>query len=699
METERFSGQQIDRYRILKHIARGGMADVYLAEDVDLRRKVAVKVMLETLSLEPEFVQRFRREAQTVAKLDHTNIVQVYSTGLTATKQPYIAMQFIEGGSLQERLAQLAQRGKLLTTEQALNIARQLALALAVAHRAKIVHRDLKPSNVLIRPDGTPVLVDLGIVSVSSGDKLTQTGSLIGTPSYMSPDQVRGLPLDGRSDIYSLGIILYEMLAGTRPFEAEESIAVLHKQVYEEAVPVQKRRPDVSHHTQYVVETCMKKDPAQRFQTAEQLIQAIDHALQAEGVAGPNPHATQVLTSLPDSALISRRKAVRVPTVETRSQRKIPIWVVVTFVVLVASVGAVLVLQQDGRSSNDFGAGTQAAPDPSQTPGQLVVAQPTATPTELSNQPAPATSTNTPEVAPSPEPTATQTLAPTLTATMRPSVTPVQPEPTPTEALSPVHIGRDGVEMRLVPGGPFIMGSTPGQVEQAIALCRRNPDGDSCAQTDFASEMPQREVLISPFYMDVTEVTNSQYRTCATAGVCQPPREGSGTYRRDAYYDRPEFDAYPVVWITWFDARDYCAWAGKRLPTEAEWEKGARGEDGRIFPWGNLFSSDRANTQDRGRESIEPAGRYRSGASPYDLLDMAGNVWEYVADWHDPNYYFNGPDQDPTGPNSSPSGQRVLRSGSYANYQHYARVANRGAVTPDSSTQFRGFRCVMDAKQ
>lgn len=696
METERLGGQQIDRYRVLGHIARGGMADVYLAEDVDLRRKVALKVMLETLSIEPEFVQRFRREAQTVARLDHPNIVQVYSTGLTPTNQPYIAMQFIEGGSLRERLAQLVDRGKLLTTEQALNIARQLALALGVAHRANIVHRDLKPSNVLIRPDGIPVLVDLGIVAVSSGAKLTQTGSLIGTPSYMSPDQVRGLKLDGRSDIYSLGIILYEMLTGRRPFEAEESIAVLHKQVYEEAVPVQKRRPDLSVHTQYVVETCMAKEPAQRFQTAEQLVQAIDQALQAEGVAGPNPSATQVLTHLPDSALISRRRVVRVPTVERKPKRKVPIWAVVTFLVLVVAVVAAIMLRPRGEDAVPTVQSDVVLPETSNTPDQLIAQQPTA---DTGVLPPTLTATLPAEPSETPLPAATETEIPIDTPTLPPTNTPLPPSPTPTKALPLVLNGADGVEMHLVPGGAFLMGSTPGQVEQAVALCTDNPDGDSCAAREFASEMPQHEVYISPFYMDLSEITNLQYRACVNAGGCQPPREGSGTYRRSAYYDRPEFNAHPVVWVTWFDARDYCAWAGKRLPTEAEWEKAARGEDARLYPWGNSFREDRANTQDRGVEAIQPVGQYPAGASPYGLLDLAGNVWEYVADWLDPNYYFNAPNEDPRGPNSSPSGERVLRGGSYANYNHYARAANRGAVTPDSSTQFRGIRCVMDVTQ
>ncbi len=707
MDTEQFIGQQIDRYIIVNHIARGGMADVYLAEDIDLKRKVALKVMLEMLAADPQFVQRFRREAQTVAQLDHPNIVQVYSTGLTPSKQPYIAMQFIEGGSLQEKLEQLDARGKLLTTEQALNITRQLALALGVAHDAHIVHRDLKPSNVLIRPDGTPVLVDLGIVAVRGGDKLTQTGSLIGTPSYMSPDQVRGLPLDGRSDLYSLGIILYEMLSGTRPFMAEEPIAVLHKQVYEEHVSLQRRRPDLSPATIKIVDTCLKKDPEERYKNAEELVQAIDQAIQAEGASGPDPRAIQVLTHLHDSSLISRQQFVRVPTEEHYPQpypprsrpqprpqpvpqpsdrRTVPPWVIVTLLVIVAVVALVLGMELFGGDEVTPIASTVSLP-PTDTPPPVVAE--VVTQTVIIEVPVTTTIEPTTPPTDTPEPTATGTQPPTNT-----------PEPTPTEDTSTLPqtlIGQDGLEMRLVPAGEFIMGSTSSEVDQAVSMCRQNPDGDLCARTEFTSEMPQHLVFISDFYMDVTEITNDQYRTCVSAGACDPPDPGSGRYRRSEYYDRPQFGDYPVVWVSWFDAQDYCAWAGERLPTEAEWEKAARGEDGRVYPWGNEFSNDRANTQDRGTEVIFQVGQFPTGASIYGIQDLAGNVWEYVADWLDPNYYFDSTDRDPQGPASSPTGMRVLRSGSYANFKHYARAANRGAVTPDSSTQFRGIRCVMDA--
>lgn len=361
MDTERLLGEKIDQYTIEKHVARGGMADVYVAKDDDLQRRVAIKVMLDTLATDDQFVRRFRREALTVARLDHPSIVQVFSTGRTSLGQPYIAMQYIPGGSLREKLEELAERNKLLTTEQVLNIMRQLAIALGIAHQAKVIHRDLKPGNILIRPDGMPVLVDLGIAAVQSSAKLTHTGGFVGTPAYMSPEQFRGQPVDGRSDLYSLGIIFYELFAGNRPFDAEDITAIMYKHVHEEPVPLHRLRPDLTPQTLAIVETLLKKEPEQRFQTAEHLVSAIDRAIAAEGGLGPNPQATQVLTRLDDGSLISRGGALRagssastspasVPVQQPGRQFPIPLWVIFSIVVLVGGLGAFILLQPNNRA-------------------------------------------------------------------------------------------------------------------------------------------------------------------------------------------------------------------------------------------------------------------------------------------------------------------------------------------------------------
>ena len=468
-------GQRIDQYRILSHIARGGMADVYLAEDVDLQRKVAFKVMLDTLAAaDPQFEERFRREAQMVAKLNHPNIVQVYNVGHTATGQPYIAMQYIEGGALREKLKQLSEREKLLTVEQALNITRQIALALGAAHKAGIVHRDLKPANILVRPDGAPVLVDLGIASVRGGAKLTQTGSLIGTPAYMSPEQVRGQAVDGRADLYSLGVIMYEIFAGMRPFDADESIAVLHKQVYEEPLPLSKFRTDLSPETLRLVESSMRKDPAHRYQSAEEMVLEMDDAIRAEGLYGPNPQATEVLMSLNDSSLISRSQLVRppapqqpLPLPEKDDDRKkpfVPIWAAI--VLGVFSIGIVLFFlfrMISPAGENDSVAVITAVSPTIPSPEQQV--DENASSSEADNAP---TDQPTPLPADTPVPLPTDTPVPLPTATDTPDLGPETINignsalGTPLEA---VRLG-DGAKSIVLIGG-LHAGAVPGSVTLA----------------------------------------------------------------------------------------------------------------------------------------------------------------------------------------------------------------------------------------
>ena len=288
--------QQSDQFYITDLIARGGMADVYLAQDVVLKRQVALKVLSPQMTMNRNANARFRREAETVARLNHPHIVQIFSTGRTQDKRPFIAMEYVRGGSLQKYLARLHAKNQRLNCVDALLITRQVAEALAVAHQAGVVHRDLKPSNILLRPDGTPVVTDLGIAAVQTEPSLTQTGNVVGTPHYMSPEQARGQKIDGRSDIYSLGMILYEMLAGSVPFSGDSPLSILHQQVNEPPPPLSTIRTDLTNATCQVVEICLQKEPANRFQSADDLIVALDHALimeQGERPAGQPVTAEQ----------------------------------------------------------------------------------------------------------------------------------------------------------------------------------------------------------------------------------------------------------------------------------------------------------------------------------------------------------------------------------------------------------------------
>jgi serine/threonine-protein kinase len=313
MEIENLIGQQVDQYRIKSLLERGGMAEVFIAQDVNLQREVALKVMLATLARNESFASRFRREAQTTARLNHPNIVQVYGAGFTPAGRPYLAMQYIRGGSLQNWLEKLAQQGQRLTTADSLKIVSQIADALNTAHEAGIIHRDLKPSNILLHPNGTPVMTDLGIAAVRSElTRLTQTGSVVGTPQYMSPEQAMGKSVDGRSDIYSLGIILYQLLAGQAPFAADSPVALLHQHVHELPPPLIEIRPDLAPSTYRTVDICLQKEPEHRFQTAAQLVTALQHAAIDEGLRTPTavptyPNIPQPAVPLPTTAVTRRR--------------------------------------------------------------------------------------------------------------------------------------------------------------------------------------------------------------------------------------------------------------------------------------------------------------------------------------------------------------------------------------------------------
>lgn len=208
------------------------MAAVYAAYDETLDRQVAFKVILPNKATE-QAVARFRREARTVARLNHPNIIPIYYTGKTADNLPYLVMEFVRGGSLNDQLHQFARQGEIPKPVDTLRKMREIIRALGEMHKAGVVHRDLKPSNILMRNPTTPLLADMGIASVSdAATKLTRTGIRLGTPAYMSPEQARGEELDGRSDLYTMGLILYQMLCGQLPFTADTPMAFLHHHMH-----------------------------------------------------------------------------------------------------------------------------------------------------------------------------------------------------------------------------------------------------------------------------------------------------------------------------------------------------------------------------------------------------------------------------------------------------------------------------------
>jgi len=283
------------------------------------------------------------------------------------------------------------------------------------------------------------------------------------------------------------------------------------------------------------------------------------------------------------------------------------------------------------------------------------------------------------EPAEEPPPTATPAPpAPTATPT------PVPPTPTPEPAIGSTMVSPvDGMEMVYVPAGEFPMGSR---------------EGDSGADSD---QFLLYTVYLGGFWIDRTEVTNEQYRRCVEAGTCRALT--SCDWGEPTYADPTKAD-HPVVCVPWENANNYCGWASRRLPTEAEWEKAARGTDGRKYPWGNSFDGSRLNfcdancefdhrdsNADDGYERTAPVGSYPRGSSPYGVLDMAGNVWEWVADWFAPDYSGDSPASNPSGPTTGD--RRVLRGGGWYYNERLARAAIRNSGYPNFRSYHVGFRC------
>ena len=258
-----------DRYELHERIGRGGMADVFMARDLLLDRDVAVKILFPEHAVDPNFVERFRREAQSVAGLNHPNIVGVYDWGQTGNTY-FMAMEFVKGRTL----AEVLRRQGRLTARSAASVGGSIANALAYAHRNNVVHRDIKPANILMASNGDIKVVDFGIAraldSAHDGG-LTQDGAVMGTATYFSPEQAKGDGLDLRSDLYSLGIVLYELVTGKPPFSGESALATAYKQVHDVPTRMKDHAADVPPALEAIVSKCMAKEPTRRYATAEQL--------------------------------------------------------------------------------------------------------------------------------------------------------------------------------------------------------------------------------------------------------------------------------------------------------------------------------------------------------------------------------------------------------------------------------------------
>jgi eukaryotic-like serine/threonine-protein kinase len=622
------------RFRIVRRLGAGAMGTVFLAEQIGVgNRPVALKVLNRKLLDDPEFLLRFQNEAASTGRIHHQNVVTIYESAQSDDGTPYIAMEFLEGESLREALQR---RGALPVTEVA-EILQQAARGLNAAHKLGIIHRDLKPDNIFLThgDEGELVVkvVDFGIAKLRESATHTLAGTVLGTPAYMSYEQASGMKseeLDARSDIYSLGVVVYEMLTGRVPFQSDTPVGFLRKHLMEEPPPFRAVKPGlpVQPRIESVVMKALKKEREERYQTALEFA----HAFVAAARPAPAADVSQPLPST---------KVVVSPAVgESDAPMPLP-------------VTAQAKLQREA-----------AEPQP----------QTTVTPVPKAIVPATVGDTAAAKAVPEtarPSRRKWLVVAGSLIFVIVATAgvwyfshhrLKVEIRVNPT----------DGLKYVLIPPGSFQMGCSPG-------------DGE-CED----DEKPRHKVTITKgFWLGQTEVTVGAYKRFAAAtGRQMPPEAGEHGQRVNPGWSD---DAMPVVNVTWHDARAYCRWAGGRLPTEAEWEYAARGgsTEAHYGPIGEI-----AWYADNSGSKPHDVGQKR--ANGFGLYDMLGNVWEWVLDGHDKDYYKDSPSQDPEGPASG--GWPVLRGGAWMDDgSATVRVSRRYSFPPDTiGDSDLGFRCVGD---
>jgi formylglycine-generating enzyme required for sulfatase activity/dienelactone hydrolase len=682
------------RYEILGELGMGGMGVVYRARDLRLERTVALKFLPPALNVDEHAKRRFLTEARAAAALEHVNVCTVYEIGETESGQLFIAMAVVEG----ESLRRVIERGPV-PAAQAADIARQLAFALQSAHARGIVHRDVKPGNVMLGPGGIVKLVDFGVAKLE-GSTVTTGGATPGTAAYMSPEQVRGEEIDHRADLWALGVVLYEMLAGTRPFAGGTDATVAHAIVTRDPARLRALDSRIPAALDDVVARALEKDRARRFQSADEMLAALRHTDEPTAAAAPRR------TAFSRPAVVALLGAAAVLLVATALAGS-AVWRRFTTERARDSISRIEQLAERGSYGEAYALATKAArllPSDSAVRRLMSVVADRLT---VVSDPAGATVwlrrvRDDGSLAPD------SVLA---------GVTPIRDRRARGDYR--VDIRKQGFVpvARIASSALNRAESSLGvPIDVKIEVSLRAPEpgtngmvfvpGSRYAMV--GREAPTRDsVTLSDFYIDAYEVTNAQYREFMVAGGYSDPKywkypfvlDGRTISWADAmrrFVDRtglpgprgwssqefpPNEARHPVAGVTWYEAAAYAAFAGKRLPSIFEWEKAAR--DGRythfdrfVMPWGLADPTHGvARRANFGSSGTVPVDSHASGISPYGAYNMAGNVEEWVA---------------------NPTGQwRIVTGGAWDDPMYV--FANYLAVSGFHASPSLGFRCARDA--
>lgn len=735
---------QIPGYRIIRRINHGGMSTVYLAVQLSVGREVALKIMSPALTTDPVFGRRFQREANIVGQLSHPNIVSIYDIGCHNNLN-YIAMDYLPGGTVHERMR------SGMGTADVLKVIRKIALALDHVHSKGYVHADIKPENILFREDGTAVLTDFGVAkTLTTAARGNDGGTIVGTPHYMSPEQSRGQPIDGRSDLYSLGVVFYEMLVGAVPYRGEDAVAIAIKHLTAE-IPTLPPQYAVYQH---LINRLLAKEPDSRFQTGAELVTAVD--IVEETLAGFPSRRT--LTTDPtelntgalfkallrtsfaalafklrqlSAALPGRRAASasagagdddwldQVDTLEEKrptilsarvqdalhyssSKRRHAVRRTALLTALLVVIVAVLIL--DGRVRH------LALPEVEATPGMTAIDPAIATP------PVPKSTVPDDPVEPEvvkamhtitvhPQPADARVRILNIRERYRPGISLEKgryhievSRPGYTTLRKWVELEDDNLVLSYAitplhkPGDVFTDALTMGGTGPEMVVI---PAGDFVMGKDgVESASPQRTVTIErSFAISKHEITFELYDLYAAASDRPTPND-----RRRG--------AHPVVNVSWHDASEFARWLSEqtgqqyRLATEAEWEYVARAGSSDDYWWGSDTPGDRANCR-RGCES-EYAGIFSSRAAPvgsfppnpFGIHDTAGNVAEWVLDCYQDGYL--GASADGRATITKGCSLRSVRGGSASDDHRALYSFSRKGMKPEQRASMVGFRLVRE---